>query len=98
LYGLESTDCESADQTSKTVAFPGADSNSEAASTLTNRQYGAILALGEKAGYSESQVKTRVLDLYSLPLDKLDRRTASELISELNSKVNGNGKAVGGAI
>jgi hypothetical protein len=93
LYGMDVHTPEKPEKNS-TVPFPTKAGNN--GNTLTSRQYGAIVALAEKAGYSESQVKTRVLDRYSLPLEKLDRRTASELISELNKKVNGNGKAVGG--
>ena len=52
------------------------------------------MSLAEKAGYSEVELKTRVLDLYGMPLEKLDRRSASEVITQLN---NGNGRAAGGA-
>jgi len=98
LYGMTTTALEPAGRPSETVAFPGGNTHSGNGNTLTSRQYNAILALAEKAGYSEAQVKTRVLDLHGVPLEKLDRRTASELISELNNKVNGNGRqAQGGA-
>ena len=79
-----------------TVPFPGSTKNGGKSngSTLTSRQLNAIMSLAERAGYSEAEVKTRVLDLYGMPLEKLDRRSASEVIAQLN---NGNGRAAGGA-
>jgi hypothetical protein len=76
------------------VSFPERRSWNGNGGLLTARQRGAILALAGKVGYTEAQLKTRVLDLYGAPLDKLDRRQASEVISQLS---NGSGKAVGGA-
>ena len=93
LYGqVEGTQAEEPRKTSA-VPFPSNNGGSNGR-VLTKRQYGAILALAEKAGYSEAQVKTKVLDLHGVPLDQLGRREASELITSFN---NGNGRAAGGA-
>ncbi len=55
------------------------------AGRVTERQSKAILALAHKKGMSEPQIRTRILDQYGRPLEELDRRTASELISRLNT-------------
>ena len=97
LYGKGEDAQPAKGEQAATVPFPGNGNNGKTnGDVLTSRQYSAIMALADKAGYSEGQVKTRILDLYSLPLEKLDRRTASEVITELNNKVNGNGRAAGG--
>lgn len=77
-----------------TVPFPGNSAGRSNGKLLTSRQYAAILAVAKKAGYSEVQLKTRILDAHGTPLEELDRRQASEIISALN---NGNGKSVEGA-
>jgi len=101
LYGKgEDARPEKGEQAS-TVTFPGKKpgngSTKGNGKVLTSRQYGAIVALAEKAGYSEAQLKTRILDAHGSPLEKLDRRTASKVITELNNAANGNGRAAGGA-
>jgi hypothetical protein len=94
LYGLESSP--ERKEPNGTVPFPGAAKSNQTINgqLLTSRQYGAIVAIAEKAGYSEAQLKTRILNVHGVPLEKLDRRTASQVISEL---CNGNGRAAGGA-
>jgi hypothetical protein len=97
LYGLADEPMPGGQETN-TVPFPARNDGGDAEKggrVLTSRQYSAILTLAEKAGYSQAEVKTRVLDIYGIPLEKLGRRTASELITELNAKVNG--RAAGGA-
>jgi len=84
-------------QPEKPAKPQGNGSKKSNGNVISSRQYAAILALAEKGGYSEAQVKTRILDAYGTPVEKLDRRTASEVITELNNKVNGNGRAAGGA-
>ena len=94
LYGMES-----APERKEQVSTPPqrgvkVTNDSNGTHRLTSRQYGAIVSIAEKAGYSEAQLKTRILDVHGVPLEKLDRRTASQVISELS---NGNGRAAGGA-
>lgn len=91
LYGMGNRDASH----SETVPFPARAGTAGNGDTLTSRQHGAIVALALKAGYSEAELKTRILDRFGAPLEKLDRRTASEVISQLS---NGNGKAAGGAL
>ena len=95
LYGLESAP--ERKEPNGTVPFPGPERSNQSynSKVLTSRQYGAIVAIAEKAGYSEAQLKTRILDVHGVPLEKLDRRTASKVISDLS---NGNGRAAGGAL
>ena len=101
LYGMGDDAQPKKGAQNSTVTFPGTKPGNGSTNgnnkLLTSRQYGAIMGLAEKAGYSEAQVKTRILDAYGTPVEKLDRRTASEVITELNNKVNGNGRAAGGA-
>ena len=93
LYGKELESAPGPKNMGQMVTFSGPGQSSGNGNTLTSRQYGAIISLADKGGYTEAQVKTRVLDIYGVPLEKLDRRQASEIISQLN---NGNGKAMGG--
>lgn len=60
---------------------------------LTERQAKAILAIAGQRGISEPEVRTKILDSFGVPLERLGRREASELITKLNT---GNGRAVGG--
>jgi len=62
--------------------------------TLTSRQYAAILAIAERIGLDEASLLAQVKELYGAPLDALDRRSASELITRLGSNGNGNGSNV----
>ena len=101
LYGKgEDTHPEKGERNS-TMTFPGTEPGNGSTNgnnkLLTSRQYGAIMGLAEKAGYSEAQVKTRILDAYGTPVEKLDRRSASKVITELNNAANGNGRTAGGA-
>ena len=65
---------------------------------LTNRQFRAILGMAAQAEIDEPHLKAWVLDSYGCPLEKLDRKGASEIISELQNTLNGNGRlAEGGA-
>ena len=59
---------------------------------ITERQLQAVLSLAESRGGGAVAVRTQILDRFGLPLEKLDRRQASQIISALN---NG-GLAVGG--
>jgi len=97
LYGLGGEAQPGRGEHTSAVTLPARSrANGSNGKALTSRQYGAILALAEKAGYSEAQVKARILDVYGVPVEKLDRRTASEVITELNNPVNGNGRLAQG--
>jgi len=101
LYGKGAAGLPPDEEVDKTVTFPAktqaAGSDTGNGKVLTSRQFGAIMALAEKAGYSEAEIKTRILDAYGTPVEKLDRRAASKVITELNTAANGNGRAAGGA-
>ena len=62
-------------------------------SRITERQLQAVLSLAESRGGGEVTVRTQILNQFGLPLEKLDRQQASQVISALN---NG-GVAIGGA-
>lgn len=62
-------------------------------SRITERQLQAVLALAESRGGGAVAMRTQILDQFGVPLEKLDRRQASQIISALN---NG-GIVVGGA-
>ncbi len=79
------------------VPFSGNPESKSNNGQATPRQLNAIKVLAEKSGMTDAQLRTRVLDVYGEPLDKLDRRAASELISQLNNNVNGHQRAAGGA-
>jgi hypothetical protein len=65
---------------------------------LTERQHRAILGLSSKNGLSEAELGRWVQSTYGAPLDKLDQRNASEVITKLNQYQAGdNGRAAGGA-
>ena len=65
---------------------------------LTSRQFQAILSLAERKALSEPALKSRVLDAFGVPLEQLDRRQASQLITELsNGRNSGNGRGAAGA-
>ena len=101
LYGKGAAGLPPDEKVGETVTFPGktqgAGPGAGNGKVLTSRQYGAIMALAEKAGYSEAELKTSILDAYGTPVEKLDRRSASKVITELNNAANGNGRAAGGA-
>ncbi len=71
---------ESKESTADTPTRPAKD-----VGRLTERQSNAILSLAARQGLKDAQIRTRILDLYGLPLEQLSRRTASELISRLNN-------------
>lgn len=75
---------------------PGSGPGNGNGKVLTNRQYKAILTMAAQAEIDEPRLKTWVLNSYGCPLDKLDRKGASEIISELQNKLNGNGRLAGG--
>ena len=56
---------------------------------LTERQYQTVLSVAAGKGITEPELKTRVLEAYGLPLDRLDRRQASELITRLSGRNGG---------
>jgi hypothetical protein len=62
-------------------------------SRITERQLAAVLSLAESRGGGAVTVRTQVLDQFGVPLEQLDRRQASQVISALN---NG-GIGVGGS-
>lgn len=64
-------------------ATPGAEPRNR--SQISERQLYAILALARTKGDGEVSVRTKVLDSFGVPIEKLDRRQASEIISALNN-------------
>ena len=66
-------------------------------SRITERQLHAVLSLAESKGDGEVALRTRVLGLYGVPVEQLDRRQASEVISGLNNGGLGDGTGAGGA-
>jgi hypothetical protein len=66
-------------------------------SRISERQLSAILALAKSKGEGEVGVRTRILDSFGVPVEKLDRRQASEVISALNNGGFGQKAGVGGA-
>ncbi len=63
-------------------------------SQITQRQLQAVLSLAESRSGGAVAVRTQVLDEFGVPLEQLDRRQASQVISALN---NGGLHTVGGA-
>jgi len=64
-------------------------------SRITERQLQAVLSLAESRGGGAVTVRTQVLDEFGVPLEQLDRRQASQVISALN---NGGLQGVGGSL
>jgi hypothetical protein len=64
---------------------------------ISERQLSAILALAKSKGDGEVAVRTKILDGFGVPIEKLDRRQASEVISALNNGGLGQRAGVGGA-
>ena len=70
-----------------------------AGSVLTQRQLRAIQGLSTQAEISEEDLGKWVRTTYGLPVEELDRRQASEVITKINQSLaagNGNGRAAGG--
>jgi len=67
------------------AATPSAPEGGNGPSRITERQLRAVLALAESKGGGEVSVRTQILSTYSVPLERLDRRQASEVISGLNN-------------
>jgi hypothetical protein len=61
-------------------------------SRITERQLQAVMSLAESKGGGAVAIRTRILDQFGVPLERLDRRQASQVISALN---NGGLNAVG---
>ena len=93
LYGLESPPERKEQVSTPSPSGEKQINRSNNSNLLTSRQYGAIVSIAANAGYSEAQLKTLILDVHGVPLEQLDRRTASKVISDLS---NGNGRAAGG--
>ena len=70
---------------------------SHSPSRISERQLSAILALAKSKGEGEVSVRTKILDGFGVPVEKLDRRQASEVISALNNGGLGYKAGVGGA-
>lgn len=64
-----------------------------APSRISERQLSAILALAKSKGGGEVTVRTQVLSAYGVPVERIDRRQASEVISAL---ANGGLQTAGG--
>ena len=95
LYGMvESIPPEK--EPSSTVVSTGNGSSSNNGA-LTERQLKAILALAKSRGEGEVSVRTKILDSFGVPVEKLDRRQASEVISALNNGGLGKKSGAGGA-
>ncbi len=59
------------------------------ASPITGRQAAAIQKLGTDLGMSVPELRTIVLKLTGIPLEKLSTRQASEIIGELQARMTG---------
>jgi len=64
---------------------PSTPENTPGPARITERQLRAVLALAESKSAGEVSVRTQILSTYSVPLEQLDRRQASEVISALNN-------------
>jgi len=54
--------------------------------------------LADQAEISDASLKTWVLEAHGVPIEQLDRRQASSVITELNTRLSGgNGRTEGGA-
>ena len=64
---------------------PGQGNPHSDGSRISERQLVAILSLAKSKGEGEVTVRTKILDGFGVPIEKLDRRQASEVISALNN-------------
>ena len=76
---------------------PGQGRTHSDGSGITERQLAAILTLAESKGGGQVGVRTKILDGFGVPIEKLDRRQASEVISALNNGGLGQKAGMGGA-
>ena len=73
--------------------------NGNGSHLLTERQAKAIFSLASQIEVSEVELRTEILRRHGVPLEKLDRRQASELISAMQGRnAGGNGRLAAGGV